>query len=306
MDIPFKSWPALESCAKLFPSRRFPGLFYYDYAPKADPGKPALVLVHGLGDEADTWRHVIPLFGEAGYRVLAPDLPGFGRSPFVRRSGLTAHRDAVRELAGAVSEFSAERAGPGVVLVGSSMGAAVACAAVLAGFPAKALVLLDGCIPLEKAIAPPLLLSALPFIGKAWYREFRNNPEGAWASLFSYYADIQALGDDDKQFLRARVMDRVQSPFQERAYFSTLRSMIVENLRASYYRRIASWPGNIALVWGEEDRVMPKTEAEAFIKLRNNTATELSMIQGAGHLPHQEKPKETAEAVLAFLRRIES
>lgn len=37
------------------------------------------LLVHGLGDEADTWRHVLPALA-AQRRAIAVDLPGFGRS----------------------------------------------------------------------------------------------------------------------------------------------------------------------------------------------------------------------------------
>jgi pimeloyl-ACP methyl ester carboxylesterase len=40
-----------------------------------------VVLVHGLGVSADYWWRVGPPLAAAGYRVLAPDLPGFGRTP---------------------------------------------------------------------------------------------------------------------------------------------------------------------------------------------------------------------------------
>ncbi|WP_420125438.1 alpha/beta fold hydrolase [Longimicrobium sp.] len=41
---------------------------------------PPLVLVHGLGCSADYWVKNGPWLAAAGYRVLAPDLPGFGRT----------------------------------------------------------------------------------------------------------------------------------------------------------------------------------------------------------------------------------
>ena len=41
---------------------------------------PTLVLVHGLGCSADYWVKNGPWLAAAGYRVLAPDLPGFGRT----------------------------------------------------------------------------------------------------------------------------------------------------------------------------------------------------------------------------------
>jgi 2-hydroxy-6-oxonona-2,4-dienedioate hydrolase len=41
---------------------------------------PAVVLVHGLGMAADYWTRTGPALGAAGFRVLAPDLPGFGET----------------------------------------------------------------------------------------------------------------------------------------------------------------------------------------------------------------------------------
>lgn len=46
---------------------------------------PTIVLVHGLGVSADYWWRNGPPLAAAGYRVLAPDLPGYGRSKGPRR-----------------------------------------------------------------------------------------------------------------------------------------------------------------------------------------------------------------------------
>ena len=46
---------------------------------------PPIVLVHGLGVSADYWWRNGPPLAAAGYRVLAPDLPGFGRTRGPRR-----------------------------------------------------------------------------------------------------------------------------------------------------------------------------------------------------------------------------
>mgnify|MGYP001770903147 CR=1 FL=1 len=48
---------------------------------------PALVLLHGLADEADSWRQVIPVLAQT-HRVIAPDLPGFGRSDRPMSTGI--------------------------------------------------------------------------------------------------------------------------------------------------------------------------------------------------------------------------
>jgi pimeloyl-ACP methyl ester carboxylesterase len=41
---------------------------------------PAVVLLHGFPDTADLWRHQIAALTGAGFRVIAPDLRGFGDS----------------------------------------------------------------------------------------------------------------------------------------------------------------------------------------------------------------------------------
>ncbi|HEU0052954.1 MAG TPA: alpha/beta fold hydrolase, partial [Longimicrobium sp.] len=64
---------------------------------------PALVLVHGLGLSADFWmRNGAPL-AAAGFRVLAPDLPGFGRTEGPVGLSIPAQAEAVAEWADALA-----------------------------------------------------------------------------------------------------------------------------------------------------------------------------------------------------------
>ena len=67
--------------------------------------RPAVVLCHGFPELAFSWRHQIRALAEAGYRVLAPDMRGYGdssapkddrglrRARAVRRHGRAARRD---------------------------------------------------------------------------------------------------------------------------------------------------------------------------------------------------------------------
>jgi len=41
---------------------------------------PDVLLVHGFPDSHQVWRHQIPALVAAGYRVIAPDIRGFGES----------------------------------------------------------------------------------------------------------------------------------------------------------------------------------------------------------------------------------
>ena len=78
-------------------------LFLYDAQP-GDSRRTPLLLVHGLGDEADTWRHVLPALA-AQQRVLAVDLPGFSQQQQI----IKVLKDIV-EAAGRVADLACDRA----------------------------------------------------------------------------------------------------------------------------------------------------------------------------------------------------
>jgi pimeloyl-ACP methyl ester carboxylesterase len=105
----------------------------------------------------------------------------------------------------------------------------------------------------------------------------------------------------DKAFLRERVIARVYSEAQERAYFASLRSMnrIFLFGGRSFSRSVRAYPGRALLLWGDADQVFPPEKADAFRGLLPDAS--FRVIAGAGHLPHQEKPAETAAELLRFL-----
>jgi pimeloyl-ACP methyl ester carboxylesterase len=310
-----KCWPSLAPYAKSLPLSGG-DLFSYDSEGDADSdavevkpatNKPVIVLIHGLGDEADTWRYVFPLLADAGYRVIAPDLPGFGRSIWKGRISMRGHCAAVLRLltkasvAGLANIASPENP---AILAGSSLGSAVSeMAACKRPDLVKALILIDGCLPLNGKIDKGLLKLMLPSVGSKWYRSFRKNHKAAWESLYPYYGDLDAMSAEDREFLRERVIARVESPNQERGYLSTLRSMnfffIFNGRRIS--RGIKTYAGKIAILWGERDRILPAENAALFRGLRPDA--KMTIISGAGHLPHQEKHEETAAEMLRFLNK---
>jgi len=297
-------WPALAPFGKTLPMRGGE-LFYYDSERDADSesdntvNKKTIVLIHGLGDEADTWRHIFPLLTGAGYRVIAPDLPGFGRSNWKGRINMRRHCIAVMQAMTATGAVHEECP---AALVGSSLGAGIAeMAACRRPEWVKALVLIDGCLPFARR-GSGLFLLGMPFIGTGWYRSFRANHEAAWKSLYPYYGDLDGMSAADKDFLRERVIARVESANQERGYFATLRSMNTFPLfgERTLTREIKTFAGKIAILWGEKDAVFPPKRAAVFRGLRPDAR--FTQIDGAGHLPHQEKPDATAAEIIRFLK----
>lgn len=83
---------------------------------------PAVMLLHGFPDSADLWRHQVPALVEAGFRVIAPDLRGFGdsgRPDAVDDYGIF---NSVSDVRGIMDTLGIEKAH----VVGHDMGAGVA------------------------------------------------------------------------------------------------------------------------------------------------------------------------------------
>lgn len=296
-------WSALAGYAQTLSLPGGETLFYYDSftpaggAVHAGGGRPTLMLIHGLGDEADTWRHLFPLLAPR-FRILAPDLPGFGRSLVQGRVSVRRHIQAALYLL--------EHAAPGseAIFAGNSMGALIAQGTAFAlPHRTRLLILIDGAFPSDMKASPGLLLAALPGIGNSHYRRFRQDHEGAWRSLFPYYADLDALSGADKAFLRERVIARVESRSQERAYFQSYRSLIWKQLATGADMGVdmlrfcgeSEGSGKVSFIWGEADRILPPETAALAREFAPGGS--FTLIPGAGHLPQQEKPAETAAAI---------
>ncbi|HKP29025.1 MAG TPA: alpha/beta hydrolase [Gemmatimonadales bacterium] len=91
--------------------------------PVVDVGHgPAVLLLHGFPDSRLLWRHQVPALVDAGYRVIAPDLRGFGDAP--RPTDIRAYRRPalVSDALGLLDALDLDR----VHLVGHDWGASLA------------------------------------------------------------------------------------------------------------------------------------------------------------------------------------
>ena len=259
------------------------GIFYFD----SRLGQETVLLIHGNGDEADTWRHVfVPLAQH--FRVIALDLPGFGRSQ-TKTSSLSGFAEAVLEL---LEGLSLEA----VHLIGSSLGAVVAANfAASHKSRAKTLCLIGGAAPnlggleVTAAIKPLLEIG----IGEAFYNGLREAGQAAaFATLNPYYANLSAMPSDDLEFLGTRVWERVNSDTQRDTFFAALRSLLSPAPRLEL-----NLP--TLLIWGEADNIVPQIYARQL--LVQIPKSRLIMIAKAGHLPHQEQPEATLKVLLEWL-----
>jgi pimeloyl-ACP methyl ester carboxylesterase len=80
---------------------------------------PAVVLVHGFPELAFSWRHQMPALAKAGFRAIAPDMRGYGRSDAPPGVGAYCMANLIGDLQGLLDAKDIERA----IFIGHDWGA---------------------------------------------------------------------------------------------------------------------------------------------------------------------------------------
>src|SRR6266581_191306 len=86
----------------------------------AEPA-PLIVFVHGWPELSISWRHQLPVLAALGFRALAPDMRGYGRSSVYYEHGAYAQEHIVRDMLELVDSLGREKA----VWVGHDWGSPV-------------------------------------------------------------------------------------------------------------------------------------------------------------------------------------
>ena len=137
-------------------------------------GRP-IVLLHGLTASAGDWRFTVGPLTEAGWRVLSPDLPGHGRSAAPKEPA--AYR--MEPIADLVDGFARELGFAPAVVVGNSMGGAVAQEWVLRHPKSvSALVLVDSSGDMDAP--PPLSEGAAEFAERERALLWSEGTQAVW------------------------------------------------------------------------------------------------------------------------------
>jgi pimeloyl-ACP methyl ester carboxylesterase len=273
---------------------------YVDFGGPDDA--PTVVLVHGLGGSHLNWDLFAPLLRPHA-RVLALDLPGFGRSePGDRRT--TVH-DNVRVL----DRFLREVAGTPVVLVGNSMGGMISILQA-AGSPetVSGLVLLDAAVPgprrpLDPLVAVTFAVYAIPLLGERFLalRRKRSTP-------LRQVRDMLRLCGVDPDALPPETIDRSLGLIQERqdvagmdkAFLAAARSLLRLLVDPRGYRTaMASVQAPVLMVQGDKDRLVPVAAARDVS--RRHPDWQYVELPGVGHVPQLQVPEELAAEVVAWL-----
>lgn len=255
-------------------------IHYQDTGPR---DAPVLVLLHGFGSSLQTWD-VWAAKLELNYRVIRLDLPGFGLtgpSPlhdYSEANDLATLTHFVDKLG--VSSFS---------VLGHSMGGKMAWG-LAAAKPdrVKALVLMapDGFAQAKdigtKPYAMPSIMGVIKFsLPKILVRK----------SIEPAFYDATALSDR----LVDRYYDMLRAP--------GVRAAILERGNQTIYTdpvpRLKQITAPTLLVWGEQDQMIPSSNAQSYAEVLANSKTVL--LPKLGHLAQEEQPEIALGHVVEFL-----
>ncbi|WP_306322002.1 MULTISPECIES: alpha/beta fold hydrolase [unclassified Streptomyces] len=252
----------------------------YDDRGPADGG--VVVLIHGHPFNRTLWDPQADAVAAAGYRVLTPDLRGYGES------GVTPGQVPLSRFADDVAALL-DTLGIGSAVVGGvSMGGQIAMEFHLR-YPdrTRALVLSDTSAPAETAEGKRLrnrLAVRLLAEGMGGYAD-----EVIDKMLARY--NVAALPD-----VAARVLGMMQVT-DPRGAAAALRGRAE---RPDYRDSLAGAKVPALVVVGADDVYTPVSDSEEIVKLMPDSV--LRVIDGAGHLPGVEQPELFNTVLLDFLR----
>ena len=242
-----------------------------------------VLLVHGYGGDRNSWLFLQePL--AARYRVYALDLPGHGTSSKdVGDGSLTLLADAVLGVLDAVEA-------PRAHLVGHSLGAAVA---------------------LTAAARSPERVASLTLFAPAGFGDLVN------AGYVRGFAEAQTRRElkpvagqlfADEQLVTRQLVDDLLAYKRldgVDAALATLARTLLDGDRqridSAATLRALGGTVPVTVVWGSADRIFPQEQASSVVAAERSAV--VRVIDGAGHMPHMERPAQAQAAVEETIAR---
>lgn len=266
-----------------------------------DAKAPPLLLLHGTGAWSGTWFTLPRSLGEAGWRVVAVDLPPFGLSkPALPGAGPDYSRAAqARRVLGLIDSLGAP-----VVLVGHSFGAGPALEAALqAQGRVRKLVLVDPALGLGPAGEAPVCEAGGP--GLLAQRDLRTALVGATATWPGLTGKLLKRFVYRKDAVTDALVPAYQLPFEREGFTASLGDWALafaasacEDAASLDPAKLRAWAAGglpVALLWGEQDSITPLAQARALQGWMPQAT--LTVLPQVGHIPHIERPEAFAEAL---------
>ncbi|WP_121822710.1 alpha/beta fold hydrolase [Halostella salina] len=260
------------------------------YTEAGDPEDPDLLLLHGV-NAAGTSMEFAPVFERLAesYHVIAPDLPGFGRSD---RPPLLYSASLYESF---VTDFARDLTDDAVCVASSLTGSYAVAAAETVGF--ERLVLIcpsDSSMPGRRVWLRTLLRS--PLVGTALFNLIASRPSIQYFSADHGYYDTDNRDPEKADYQ----WQSAHQPGARYAPASFISGFLDPDLDLD--EAIADLDVPVTLVWGRESDITPLSDGRA---LADEADARLVVVDYARLLPHAEHPDEFVDAVAPDLPRVE-
>ena len=242
-----------------------------------------VVLLHGFPLDARMWEAQAAAMADAGHRVIAPDLRGFGKSASDAPFTIESLADDVHALLGAIGAVP-------FVLVGLSMGGYVALA-YARKYPAdlRGLVLVD---TKAEADTPD---------GKAGRQKMIDlvRKEGSKAIADQMMPKMLAKDAAGQRPQPAETLRRIMEACPPKTIENALAAMRDRPDRSG---ELGSIKVPTLVIVGESDQITPPDVAQSMAK--KIPGAQLVTIRGAGHMSPMEQPEQMNRALKGFLEKV--
>jgi pimeloyl-ACP methyl ester carboxylesterase len=279
-------------------------LFCFEAGP---PDGPLVLLLHGFPELAFSWRHQVDALGAAGYHVVAPDLPGYGRSD---KPDVVYDSEWVNAcLVGLVPALGHDRA----VVAGHDWGGLLVWTMVRR-YPERIAGVIGVNTPdLPRPAMPPVQLLRQIFVDTPIYIiQFQERGLAEWVFSWGRGADdfvemiFRAAGTQNLEAFSDDVLDVYKEAFRPAGALTPpieyYRNMDRNwELTADIAERTVDVP--CLMISAEHDPVLTPAMAEGMEERVPDL--EKVVIANCGHWTQQERPDETNAAMLRYLDRLD-
>ncbi len=258
-------------------------LHYEEYPGDGDH----IVLLHGFGSSAYTWNDVSPILNALGYHVWALDMKGFGWSDKPLEAAYDPHT-----LMEEVNAFMEAKGLSNVTFAGNSLGGYVGTLLALK-HPEKVknLVLVDAAGQPSEGRPTIVTLANMPHAAA-----FGKLATGSWVIRMNLEDTVFDKNVVTKERVNA-YFDRLCTKGGIDAQVAVAKSIDFSNM-PEHASRLGRIKAKTLIIWGENDTWISFEMAKKF--RRDIPGSILAAIPECGHIPQEEKPKQTAKLIADF------